>query len=458
MTPSPLKFFQALWQAGGEIYEVGGTVRDRLLGISHKDRDILIRKIPLEQLKALLQPYGKTALVGKAFGVLKFTPHQDPSLEFDIALPRKEISTGVGHRDFHVDFDPNLELAEDLNRRDFTINAMALDLKEGKLIDPLGGQKDLQQKILRQVFERAFEEDPLRLIRAVQFSTRFELTIEPKTFAAMKKQALLIQTVSKERIIEEIRKLFLGLKPSLGFEILRETGLLKEIFPELEALIAIEQDKRPGDDVYQHTLRVLDATRADPYLRYPGDLELMFAALFHDVGKAKTKSFDKEKERIVFYGHQIVSKRLCQKWLNKMKVTTLGINPDTIEKLVLHHMFETKSYFTDKAIRRFIHKIGQDLIFKLLDLRLADNRGGKHPKSIQGVLKMRQKVAEILSQKPPFGPQDLGLNGHDLMAMGVPEGPQIGKILKQLVELVLDDPKLNTKEQLVSIVKEMIRS
>lgn len=450
-----IKILQPLWDAGGIIYEVGGTVRDRLLNRPIKDKDLLVTRLPFAQIKTLLQPFGKIILVGKAFGVLKFTPHLHPEQTFDIALPRKEVSTGTGHRDFEVDYDPNLPVEEDLQRRDFTINAIALELRKGKIIDPFGGQKDIEANLLRQVFPKAFAEDPLRLIRAVQFAARFDLTIETETERAMKEFGPLLKTVSPERQIEEIRKLFLAEHPSRGIELMRQTGLLPLIFPELTALIEIPQDKRPGDDVYQHTLRVLDAARADPYLKNPGDLELLFAALFHDVGKAKTKKFDPAKQRIVFYGHQIVSERICKKWMERMKITTLGVNPSHISTLVTHHMFETKSYFTDKAIRRFIQKIGKDLIEKLLDLRLADNRGGKHPRSIQGVLKMRARVEEILAQKPPFGPGDLAINGHDLMNLGVPEGRKIGYVLKQLVEMVLDDPELNTKEQLLVIAKNL---
>jgi len=452
---SALKFLDALLQSGGEVYEVGGTVRDRLLNLPHKDKDLLVRKLDIEKLKALLSPYGKVAVVGKAFGVLKFTPHLDPSNIFDIALPRKEQSTGVGHRDFEVDYDPNLPVEEDLGRRDFTINAMAFDLKSEKLIDRFNGQQDLQNKILRQVFEKAFEEDPLRLVRAVQFAARFGLTIEPKTFDSMKMHAKLIDTVSPERIIEELKKLLTAPVPSLGLEMMREAGLLHLVLPEVEGLIGIEQDKRPGDDVYKHTLRVLDAARNDPYLENSGDVELLLAALFHDVGKKTTRRYDKAKDRIVFYSHQLVSKRMAKKWLQKMKVTTIGVHPENVETLVENHMFETKSYFTDKAIRRFVNKVGQDLIYKLLDLRLADNRGGKHPRSIKGVLKMRERVKEELAKKPPFGAGDLAINGHDLMNIGIPAGPQMGKIIKQLVELVLDDPKLNTKEHLLALVKEM---
>ncbi len=449
------KFLETLWQAGGEVYEVGGPVRDRLLGIPHKDKDYLVRLIPMEKLKKFLSPFGKVAVVGKMFGVLKFSPYNEPETTLDIALPRKERSTGVGHRDFEVDFDPRLIVEEDLGRRDFTINAMALNLKTEKIIDPFGGKKDLDAKILRMVFDKAFEEDPLRLIRAVQFAARFDLTIEPKTFESMKTNAKLITTVSAERIIEEIRKLFLAKKPSLGLEILRQTGLLQFLFPEMERLIGIEQDKRPGDDVYQHTLRVLDAAREDAFLENPGDLELLLAALFHDTGKAATRKYDKAKDRIVFYSHQLVSKRIVRKWMQRMQVTNIGINPQHVETLVEHHMFETKSYFTDKAIRRFVHKVGEDLIYKLLDLRLADNRGGKHPKSVNGVVKMRDRVRTELAKKPPFGPKDLAVTGHDLMAIGIEAGPRMGQIIKQLVELVLDDPGLNTKERLLEIAKNI---
>ena len=452
------KFLETIWEAGGEIFEVGGSVRDKLLGLPRKDIDLLVRNLSFEKLKGLLQPLGKIALVGKSFGVLKFTPHQAPDQIIDIALPRKEQSTGVGHRDFEISFDPELSVETDLGRRDFTLNAMALNLKTEQLIDPFNGATDLKNKLLRQVFPKAFEEDPLRLIRAVQFAARLGLTIESATWEQMKQHAALIQTVSPERITEELRKLFLAPQPSLGFDLMLTSGLLPFLFPELVDLVGISQDKLPGDDVYRHTMRVLDAARADTLLEHPGDLELMISALFHDTGKAATQQFDPKKERIVFYSHQVVSARLARRWMKRMHVTTLGVNPDNINTMIFNHMFETKSYYTDKAIRRFVQKIGQDLIYKLLDLRLADNRGGKHPRSVQGVLKMRARVQEELAKKPPFGPGDLALTGNDLKTMGFHEGPNIGKVLKALVEKVLEDPVWNTQEQLATIVKEMMQN
>ena len=447
-----LKFLQELWKQGAEVYEVGGSVRDRLLGLAVKDQDLLVRKIPFVALKNILGPFGKVALVGKSFGVIKFNPHENPDKNFDIALPRTEKSTGVGHRDFEVMYDPNLDVATDLGRRDFTINAMAINMKEGTLIDPFAGKEDLSKHLLKQVFPNAFEEDPLRMVRAVQFAARFQLTIEEKTWGAMKQKASLIQTVSVERIMEEFRKLFLAEKPSHGFDLMLDSGLMAFLLPEIADLKGVNQDKLPGDDVYSHTMRVVDATRADSLMENKNDMELFLAALFHDTGKKATRAFDSEKNRVAFYGHQLVSARLVRKWMRRMRVETIGINPKNVETLVLHHMFETKSYFTEKAIRRFVRKISPDLIFKLLDLRLADNRGGKHPNSTKGVQNMRQRIRTELAKKPPFGPKDLAITGHDIIAAGIPAGPQMGLILARLVEIVVDDPALNTKEKLLEAI------
>lgn len=440
-------FEDIIYSAGGEVFEVGGTVRDRLQGLPHKDKDYLVTGVPLEKLSELLRAKGAVTFVGKSFGVLKFSPFNEPGVIIDIAIPRKEVSTGSGHRDFEVEYDHTLPVEIDLSRRDFTINAIAWNVKKNVIIDPFNGREDLQKKVLRQVFAQAFVEDPLRLLRAVQFAARFELEVEEQTFLSMKEHSGLIATVSSERIIEEIKKLFLASKPSEGFKIMAESGLLEKIFPEVFALIGIMQDK--GHDAYQHTMIVLDATASDKEVQNKGDIELMLAALFHDVGKARTARFVPTAGRVAFFGHQIVSKRLAAKWLNKMKATNIGIEPSNVLKLIENHMFETKSFFSDKAIRRFIAKVGKELILKLLDLRLADNRGGKYPGGIGGVIKLRKRIIEELERKPPFGPKDLAVNGHDLMQIGIPASRKMGEIIKQLVEIVLDEPELNVKEGLL---------
>ena len=450
-----MRVIEALHDAGGEVYEVGGPVRDELMGRESKDHDYLVRHLSVKQIQNLLEPFGTVTLIGRSFGVVKFTPHGERAATVDIALPRKEMSTGEGHRDFEVDFDPELAVEDDLGRRDFTINAMARNLNDGKIIDPFNGQKDLKERTLRQVFHDAFKEDPLRLMRAVQFAARLNLKIEDKTWEAMREHAPLIKTVSKERIAEEIGKLMTAEKPSHGFRLMRDCGLLKHVLPELEAIVGIDQNKQPGEDVFDHTMRVLDAARGDSAIKHPGDLDLMFAALLHDTGKSKTKRYHEPSERVVFFGHQIASKRLARRWMERTKISTLGVNSEKVCKLIEHHMFETKAYFTDKAIRRFIAKVSPELIFLLMDLRLADNRGGKHPTGIKGVQKLAKRIKTEMDRKPPFGPKDLAVGGHELMDLGVPEGPQIGQTLNALVQLVLDNPELNTKEQLLALAKNM---
>jgi putative nucleotidyltransferase with HDIG domain len=389
--------------------------------------------------------------VGKSFGVLKFTP-RELGVEYDIALPRMERSTGQGHRDFDVEFDEKLPVELDLQRRDFTINAMARNLADGKLLDPFGGEKDLREQRLRQVFQESFVEDPLRLLRAVQFTARFNLTIEPETLSAIKQHAGLIVSVSPERVIEEIGKLMSAEQPSVGFYLMKDTGLLPHLFPELQRTIGVVQPNKRSGDVFDHTMKVLDASRNCADLDAPGDLETMFASLFHDVGKPDTIAYSPDRGRITFHGHQVVSTRMARRWMKRYHAAMLGIDPENVLSLVYHHMFETKSFFTDKAIRRFVHKVGQDLIFKLIDLRIADKKGGAYPDKLKGVVQLKQRILAELEKKPPFGPKDLALNGHDLMDLGYPQGRVLGDILKEMVELVLDDPGLNTRESLIGWV------
>jgi putative nucleotidyltransferase with HDIG domain len=334
---------------------------------------------------------------------------------------------------------------------------MAVETPAGKLIDPFNGETDLKNRLLRMVFDRAFEDDPLRLLRGVQFAARFQLAVEPATFEAMKKNAEMIRSVSPERVSEEIRKLLSAEKPSAGFILMRDTGLLQPLFPEIAENVGVEQgNKAHRDDVFLHTMKVLDASRKDDAIPFAGDLELMLAALFHDVGKARTQRFDPEKNRMTFYGHQTLSRRMAKKRMNALKMTVLGVDPENVAHLVEHHMFQTKAHFNDRSIRRFINKVGPDHILKLVDLRIADNRGGKYPEGIKGVLRLRRKIQDELDRKTPFGAKDLAIRGTDLIEMGIPESPEIGRILKELVEYVVDDPELNTKEALLDLAKKIL--
>jgi len=441
----------AIYAAGGKVYEVGGAVRDALLGLPHKDADLLVTGIPAKDLEKLLKPFGSVHEVGQSFGVIKFKPRQagPHGHDVDIALPRREKSTGPHHRDFEVDFDPHIPVEDDLGRRDFTVNAIARELKTGAFIDPHGGRRDLEAKLLRVVFPHAFQDDPLRILRGVQFVARFGLTVEPETLASMKEHAERVATVSAERIGEELKKLLHAPKPSVGFYLMREIGVMKVILPELEALTGVMQPgKGKVGDAFDHTLKVVDAARGDSELENPGDLTLMVAALFHDLGKAVTRKVHPDGS-VTFHSHQFRGRDLASRRMEKLRLSMIGIDPKEIATLVENHMFDTVPDMSDKAIKRFATKVGIPLVWKQIDLRIADNRGGAHPQNIRKPLAMRKRIREQLEKKEPFGLKDLAINGNDLMQHGYAPGPNLGAKLKELLELVLDEPALNTREELL---------
>ena len=232
MTLDALPFKSELEGLGGKIFSVGGAVRDKFLGKDSKDLDILVTGIPEETLINRLQKYGKAGKHGKAFGVIKFKPTgADPTEEpIDIALPRTEVSTGAGHKNFEVKVDPTLSVEDDLRRRDFTINAMATDIN-GDIIDPFNGQQDLKDKVIRMTYPNSFRDDELRMLRAVQFASRFEgFEIEPETFKAIQKAADTIREVSPERWMEEFEKIVFKGDALKGAQLLKDTGLMKAMF------------------------------------------------------------------------------------------------------------------------------------------------------------------------------------------------------------------------------------
>lgn len=447
--------------AKGKLYLVGGSVRDRLIhpDLEPKDADLLVTGIPLEDLTRTLEPFGRVDLVGRSFGVLKFTPFPDTlhptPYTLDVSLPRKEASTGVGHKDFTVDYDLNLPVEADLGRRDFTINAMAypldeetvkgerLKVKETTLIDSYHGREDLKERLIRLVNPRAFEEDPLRMLRGVQFAARFEFAIEEGTFRAMRQHARLIATVSPERIQEELAKLLIKAdKPSIGLFLMQRSGLMKEVLPELEEGVGCDQ---PGGyhahDVFKHTLMAVDAS--------PKALIPRLAALFHDVAKPRTREvYD---GGATFYGHDKMGAEITEGALSRLKYSNEVI--DRVVRLVSAHMFQAPE--TERGLRRLVRKVGEDQIFTLLDLRRADivaqGKGG----SSKDVDEFEKIIREEMEKKPPLSTRDLALNGNDIMSeFGLAPGPLVGKVLNHLLEAVLDEPGLNTKEALISLARE----
>ncbi|UCE65610.1 MAG: HDIG domain-containing protein [Candidatus Zixiibacteriota bacterium] len=434
--------------ARGKLYEVGGSVRDSLIdpSIEIKDRDYLVTGIPYDRLAAILDDFGRVDLVGKSFGVIKFT-QRGAKNTVDVVIPRKEISTGTAHRDFSVDYDPNLPIEEDLKRRDFTINAIARAIPSGEIIDPFGGREDIGKKIIRIVFPDSIVEDPLRILRGAQFAARFEFKIESETLQKMKEAAHLIDTISPERISEELNKMLLKAdKPSIGFRYLLEVGVLERIMPYLAKCVGVEQ---PGGyhrwDVFDHTMVCVDNA--------PNKLNVRLAALFHDLGKPDTREL--VENGATFYGHDRLSTKMAVELMRNLKYSNDLI--DQIRILVEKHMFSDLA--GEKGVRRLIKSVGIDLIYDLLDLRRADiiAQGlGQDPAEVDD---FEAKITSEIEKKSPFGVRDLAINGNDLMEkFGLEEGPLIGQILNGLLEIALDEPQMNTREILLSKAADFLRN
>ncbi|MCH9031558.1 MAG: HDIG domain-containing protein [candidate division Zixibacteria bacterium] len=436
----------------GKTYEVGGAVRDKMLRVSEdgKDCDYLVCGAPLEKITETLRKFGRVDLVGKSFGVIKYTEFSRDGEDtitrtFDIALPRTEKSVGVGHKDFDVVFDPEIPVESDLRRRDFTINSMAIALDDGKLIDPLGGKEDVANRILRVNTNESFDEDPLRMLRAAQFAARFNLMLEPVTMALVKEHAKLVTTISPERIAEELNKLLTrARRPSAGFRIMRDTGLLEHILPELQVCVGVEQ---PGGfhrwDVFEHTIRVIDSS--------PPRLRSRLAALFHDINKPRAKQ--EVEGGATFYGHESMGARTTRKVMRRLRYSNELTSE--VETLVERHMFTTA--VTDRGLRRLIRRVGLDLIFDLLDLRRADVLGQGMGGNVDDVDQFEANIRAEIDRKPPFGLADLEIDGKVLMStMNLAPGPTIGKTLNYLLEKVLDNPADNTPEKLLDFARSFL--
>ena len=444
MTPSPASFpfVRALQQRGARVYTVGGTVRDELLGHPRKDLDLLVTGLPQPDLLRCLRPYGRVQLTGRAFGVIKLLPHGWDGPPIDVALPRTEISTGIGHRDFEVTFDHTLPVETDLGRRDFTINAMAIDLADGHLLDPFGGYEDLQQRRLRQVSMLAFPEDPLRMLRGIQLAARFALQIEPATRESMQTHAAAITTVAPERIAEELRKLLQAWAPSQGFVVMHEVGLLMHILPELARLA--------DGAAFTRTMRRLDAVQQCERLSYRGHLDLLLAALLCDSGLS---SVAQTGTSWTLQDLAQASARLARQRLEALKITTIGATPALISALIAQSAFEVSALATPAALRHFAHDVGCTEACMLFELRLADRLGHEPEHPVDDLLDLRQRLRMAIDQQTPLSLKDLAVNGDDLQRLGIPAGPRLGQILQTLLGHVLDDPAQNTRACLLALAQ-----
>lgn len=441
---------EQLKKNGFEAYVVGGCVRDFLRGVKPEDWDVATNAKPEEIQKI----FPKSFYSNQFFTVTVLTGSEDPKLkEIEITTFRKEAKyTDKRHPD-EIKFARTIK--EDLARRDFTVNAMALLSTPGvdkiKVIDFFNGQEDLAAKIIRTVgnSEERFNEDALRLVRAVRFSISLGdgWKIEEKTGQAIKKNAFWLSAISKERIRDEFLKIIMTERAAEGIELLRELGLLKYIVPELEEGYKVSQNKHHIYDCYEHSLRSLDYAAKKNF-----NQSVRLAALFHDIAKPRVKRG--EGPDATFYGHEIVGAKMTAQILNRLKFPKKAI--EKIAKLVRYHLFYYNvGEVSESSVRRLVRQVGPENMEELLQVRMADRIGSGVPKAEPYKLRHLKYVIEKVSQDP-ISVKMLKVNGDDVMRiLAVPPGPKVGQILDVLLGYVLEEPKKNEKEFLEEEIKRL---
>lgn len=444
---------EALQKAQGNVFVVGGAVRDVLRGAEPKDIDLMVTNLKPESVRVALEGLpGRVDVTGKDFGVFRY---RDGAGEVEIALPRKEKSTGESHKDFDISADPNMEPEEDLFRRDFTINAMAIDLQNGQLIDPHGGSADIEQGILRSHNPQSISEDPLRILRGIVAAARFGVEPDEETKHIMRSNAQSLKNISAERVQMELDKLFAADNPDVGIELAHETGVLGYILPEVENAFGFDQaNKHHERELGDHLLEVLKRAA-----KLTDDPDLRLAALLHDIGKPDSQWFDEEgwahyyeNEKGEGADHEIVGAKLAEQRLEALKYPRERI--DRVRNLINHHMFP--AYTTDKGARRFLNKVG-DHADDLFILREADQGGKKYQNDPQEELpdleQQKSLLQKVREQGAPVQTSQLAINGNDLIQIGVQPGPAMGQLLEVLTQAVIDDPSLNERETLLELAQ-----
>ena len=443
------EFFSHFEAAGFKAYLVGGAVRDIFLHKKPHDFDVATNATPQDVTKLF-----KTVIpTGFEHGTV--TVHFN-GLEIEVTTFRTESGYSDGRHPDSVNYAATIE--EDLARRDFTINAIAADLKNGKIVDPFGGRKDIKRHIIRTVGkpEERFLEDGLRPVRALRFASKLGFSIEKYTYSEIFKDKIQekIKSISIERFRDEFIKMLMADKPSVGLKLMEETGVMSIFIPELlTGRGCVQSDERGMHDfdVLDHLYYACDGAPKE-------NLNVRIAALFHDIGKPATKKIIDNK--ITFYNHEKVSAQLTQFILERLKFPNAVI--DDVCHLINEHMFNYTPDWTVPAVRRFIIRVGQEHIEDLFDLRLADMYG-MHNQPIQYnfsaavnlLVELKDRIAQELEKKNALSLKDLAVNGKDLMEAGIPAGKKLGLILNHLLECVIEDPEMNTKEKLLKIASSL---
>jgi putative nucleotidyltransferase with HDIG domain len=437
-----LKEIASLFNNGGkEIYLVGGAVRDMLRGEKIHDWDIATDALPEEVIDIVKRAGGKVVPTGIKHGTVTVFYKKQSA---EVTTFRLEAGYSDGRRPDQVRYAAAVE--EDLSRRDFTMNAVALRLPEGETVDPFGGEADIRAGVIRCVGKAAerFNEDGLRPLRAVRFAAQLGFEIEQNTLDAIPGALSVCAKVSWERVRDEVDKILASPVPSRAFLLMEKTGLLELFIGELSACRGVEQKGFHSFDVLDHCLYACDYAAANGYSR-----ELRLAALFHDVGKPQTRQKDKSGVW-TFHRHEEKSSEICRKILERLRYSNAAINE--VCHLIKEHMFFYTEDWSDSAVRRFIARIGESNLENMYRLRRADafafSREEAAPASL---LLLANRVDKVLADGRAFSIKDLAVSGNDLIAAGIQSGKTMGYILNELLETVLDDPAQNTREKLLEI-------
>lgn len=459
-----LKILNKFEKAGFEIYIVGGAVRDLIKQRLVDDWDFTTNATPDEILKLF-----PDAFYDNVFGTVGISHESSPN-PYEITTFRTEHGYSDARRPDKVSWGKSLD--EDLKRRDFTLNAMALQLKAAgqrikrteqrktmhyvvcsmNLFDSFNGQKDLENKLIRAVGnpDERFSEDALRMMRAVRIAAELGFAIEDKTFQAIKKNSSLINKIAKERVRDELLKILVSPNPYEGTVMFKNAALMAEILPEMEKTFGVQQKSPERHHIYDvgtHSLLSLKNCKST-------DSIVRLATLIHDIGKPQT--FKKQKNGVItFYNHEVISARIAKKIAQRLRLSKK--QTDKLWKLVRWHQFTVSEKQTDKAIRRFINKVGIENVKDMLDLRVGDRLGGGARETSWRLEEFKKRLIEV--QKQPFTVHDLKITGHDIMkALNLKPGPKVGEILNGLFKNVVDKKIPNEKKALLILLKDKYQS
>jgi len=438
---------QRLRQAGFEAFLVGGGIRDLLLGRPPADFDVATNAHPPQVM----------GLFGARFAIPTGLQHGTVTVvtEGDSGPRHVEVTTyrgeGAyidGRRPSSVTYVGSLE--EDLSRRDFTMNAVGYDPSTGELRDPFGGREDMAARRIRAVgdAEARFREDGLRPLRAVRQAAQLEFDIDPPTRDAIRPTLDVVRKVSAERVRDEMLKLLGARRPSRGIELMRVTGLLEVVLPELLESYGVTQNRFHKHDVYAHTLAVVDATEGDAITR--------LGALLHDIGKPRARQpREGAPGEYSFFKHEYVGAEMAEEVCRRWKLS--NADRERVVAMVAHHMFFYTPEWTDGTVRRFVRKVGPDILPRLFALREGDIAGRgfeEDPESELGEL--RRRIAAVAAEDAAMRVSDLALDGRDVMRiLDIPPSRAIGVLLERLLERVLDDPALNNAADLERVLREL---